>query len=156
MSSTEGPGRRLSALAIAASLLVGCVGSIDDAEPYFAAAASGTCAAEDAPSILASSCGGEGCHGPSEPAVGLDLVSSGLAGRLVGVTASADGECAERPLIDPAEPGASLLGAKTSTAPPCGSRMPLAGSFLSRAEQACLEEWIAAQAAAGTPDAGAP
>ncbi|HJL20005.1 MAG TPA: hypothetical protein RMH99_30350 [Sandaracinaceae bacterium LLY-WYZ-13_1] len=154
MSSTDRLVRRASIPIALAALLGGCVGSIDDAEPFFAAAASGTCTADDAPSILASSCGGEGCHGPSESAVGLDLVSSGLAGRLVGVSGSADGECNDHVLIDPDDPAASLLSAKTSTAPPCGSRMPLAGAFLSRAEQACLEDWVRMQAMAGGPDGG--
>ena len=71
----------------------------------------------------------------------LDLVSPGLASRVVGVVAKG---CSVM-LADPADPEGSLIYQKLSPTPPCGAPMPLARPPLSRAEVACVLAWIAAQ-----------
>ena len=155
-ATLEGLGAIL-ALSVGASAVAGCVGSIDDPEPFFTEAAAPDCAASDIPQLLERRCATEGCHDSTDRASGLVLEGSGLAASLVGRASDADGDCADRLLIDPDDPTESLLAEKVSTAPTCGSRMPLAGSFLSRGERSCLADWIAAAARSGAaprPDAG--
>lgn len=137
--------------------LCGCVGSIDDPEPFFTEAAAPDCTASDVPLILERRCATAGCHDSTDQASNLVLEASGLEAALVGVAADPDGACADRMLIDPASPTESLLAEKVGTSPTCGGRMPLAGSFLSRGERSCLADWIASAArTAGPPgDAGA-
>ena len=140
-----------------ALLTVGCVGSIDDPEPFFTEAAAPDCTASDIPLILERRCATAGCHDSTDQASDLVLEARGLEPGLVGVMADPDGACAERMLIDPSDPAGSLLAEKVGTSPTCGGRMPLAGSFLSRGERSCLADWIAGAArTAGPPqDAGA-
>lgn len=140
-----------------ALLLCGCVGSIDDPEPFFTEAAAPDCTASDVPLILERRCATAGCHDSADQASNLVLEASGLEAALVGIPADPDGACADRMLIDPSAPGESLLAEKVGTSPTCGGRMPLAGSFLSRGERSCLADWIASAARSGGPpgDAGA-
>jgi hypothetical protein len=91
--------------------------------------------------IFQAQCGSSGCHGALAPQEGLDLVSAGVAARVVGVAGQ---ECSGT-LADPAMPEASLLYTKLSANPPCGAQMPLARPPLSGADTACLLAWIAAQ-----------
>ena len=91
--------------------------------------------------IFVPKCGSAICHGGSAPQQGLDLVSAGVAARVVGVTAKG---CAVT-LADPDDPEASLLYTKLAPNPPCGSQMPLAALPLGDAEAACVLEWIAGQ-----------
>jgi hypothetical protein len=141
-------------LAICAlSLIVGCPGTLADKELYEAAldgsrgpngadgsADAGPCG-DVVARIFVPNCGGSGCHGINAPQQDLDLVSPGLASRVVGVTAKG---CSV-PLADPADPEGSLIYQKLSPTPPCGAPMPLARPPLGRAEAACVLEWIAAQ-----------
>lgn len=91
--------------------------------------------------IFVPSCGGTGCHGAVAPQQDLDLVSPGVAARVVGVPAKA---CLQT-LADPANPEQSLLYQKLAIKPPCGAQMPLARPTLSSADVACVLGWIAAQ-----------
>ncbi|HET7542203.1 MAG TPA: hypothetical protein VFK05_20185 [Polyangiaceae bacterium] len=91
--------------------------------------------------IFVPSCGGTGCHGAIGPQQDLDLVSAGVAERVVGVSGLG---CAI-PLADPQDPEASLIYRKLSPTPPCGSPMPLARPALSDEDVACVLAWIAAQ-----------
>lgn len=91
--------------------------------------------------IFVPSCGGTGCHGATGPQQDLDLVSPGVAGRVVGVL----GIGCSAVLADPANPEASLIYQKLSPTPPCGSPMPLARPALSDDDVACVLTWIAAQ-----------
>jgi len=91
--------------------------------------------------IFVPSCGGTGCHGSIAAQQDLDLVSPGVAARVVGVT----GTGCVATLADPANPEASLLYQKLSATPPCGSPMPLARPALSDDDVACVLAWIAAQ-----------
>jgi len=91
--------------------------------------------------IFVPSCGGTGCHGATAPQQDLDLVSPGVAARVVGVL----GLGCSATLADPSDPQASLIYQKLSPTPPCGSPMPLARPALSDEDAACVLAWIAAQ-----------
>jgi hypothetical protein len=91
--------------------------------------------------IFVPSCGGTGCHGATGAQQDLDLVSPGVAARVVGVS----GIGCSATLADPANPEASLIYQKLSPTPPCGSPMPLARPALSDDDVACVLAWIAAQ-----------
>jgi hypothetical protein len=145
---------RLLALG-ALCLLAGCPGTLRDKELYEAAldgaagskGADGSAGADAGPCgdvvarIFVPTCGGTSCHGADAPQQGLDLVSPGLASRVVGVAAKG---CAVM-LADPADPEGSLIYQKLSPTPPCGAPMPLARPPVSRADAACVLAWIAAQ-----------
>jgi hypothetical protein len=134
-------------------LLAGCPGTLADKALYEAAldGAGGPNGAEGGADagpcgdvvarIFVPTCGGTACHGTNAPQQDLDLVSPGLASRVVGVTAKG---CAVM-LADPADPEGSLIYQKLSPTPPCGAPMPLARPPLSRADAACVLAWIAAQ-----------
>ena len=156
-------------LALSALLLGGCPGTLDDKARFLVDAGSaGTGSSDvdggvDASStdagseagpgadagpcadvvarIFVPSCGGTGCHGPVAPQQDLDLVSPGVAARVVGIAGIG---CAST-LADPANPEASLIYQKLSPVPPCGSPMPLARPALSDEDAACVLAWIAAQ-----------
>ena len=143
-------------LAVGALILTaGCPGTLADKELYEAAldagrgpdGADGGGGADAGPCgdvvarIFVPTCGGTSCHGTSAPQQDLDLVSPGLASRVVGVTAKG---CSVM-LANPADPESSLIYQKLSPTPPCGAPMPLARPPLSRAEVACVLAWIAAQ-----------
>jgi hypothetical protein len=139
-----GLGVAVSAL----SLLAGCPGKLDDKgrflvdlEPPDASDAdAGPCG--DVPTrIFVKSCGDTGCHGATGSQQGLDLVSPGVASRVVGVQAKA----CQGTLADPDNPEGSLLYTKLAAKPACGSQMPLARPALSSADAACVLGWIASQ-----------
>jgi hypothetical protein len=139
----------------ALSFLAGCPGTLADKELYEAAldgagrpnGADGAAGADRGPCgdvvarIFVPTCGGTSCHGTQAPQQDLDLVTPGVASRVVGVAAKG---CSVM-LADPANPEASLIYQKLSPTPPCGSPMPLARPPLSRADAACVLTWIAAQ-----------
>ncbi|HKO50202.1 MAG TPA: hypothetical protein VJV79_20870 [Polyangiaceae bacterium] len=146
-------------IGLSASLLTGCPGTLDDKQRFLAAAgAGGVSVADDAGAdadagpdlgpcgdvvarIFVPSCSGTGCHDATGPQQDLDLVSPGVAARVVGVS----GIGCPSILADPANPEASLLYQKLLPTPPCGSPMPLARPILSDEDIACVLTWIAAQ-----------
>lgn len=131
--------------------LVGCPGKLRDPGRFTDAGADGGGGSPSCPDvpteILAMKCAGGTCHSGATPAVGLDLVSPGVAARVVGKMAS---EC-KGALVDPAAPDSSILYQKISGTM-CGTRMPL-GTPLADAEIACVKEWIAAQTPSGSTSA---
>jgi hypothetical protein len=105
--------------------------------------------------IIAPRCGqAAGCHNEMSPAQGLDLVSPGVAQRLVGVTNM--GGCRVRPLVMAEDrTGAGLLIDKLrGSVANCGAQMPSGGTAFTRQEVDCVRAWVAEIAAAGAPDAG--
>lgn len=159
----------LLVLAVAALVLSGCPGTLEDKERFLvdaghaghtgsaggSAASGGEAAAAGKTNsdldagpcgdvvtrIFVPSCGGTGCHDAKGPQQDLDLVSPGVAARVVGVP----GIGCTATLADPSDPEASLLYQKLSPTPPCGSPMPLARPALSDEDVACVLAWIAAQ-----------
>lgn len=128
----------------------GCPGTLHDKERFLtdAALAGDADAGENlgpcgdvVTRIFVPSCGGTNCHGAMAPQQGLDLVSPGVAARVVGVS----GTGCTGTLAEPADPTSSLLYTKLAPRPSCGSQMPLARPPLSDADAACILAWIAAQ-----------
>jgi hypothetical protein len=135
----------LKALVVASSIplvalgLAGCPGSLEDPERF--ALADGSACLDVPTTLLGAKCAtGAGCHVAEAPGGDLDLVSPGLAARLVDVPASST--CGGTLLVDSSDPEASLLYQKVLDSAPCGSRMPLGGAPLVDVERACLLEWI--------------
>jgi hypothetical protein len=93
--------------------------------------------------IFVPTCGGTACHSATAPQQDLDLVSPGVATRLVGVQAK---QCLQA-LVDPANPEQSLLYQKLLPKPACGAPMPLARPPLSSADVAGVLAGITANAA---------
>lgn len=93
--------------------------------------------------VFSMHCGTAACHG--DGATQVDLVSPGVAARLVGQQAGAAGMCAGRVFVS-ADGSESLLLDKLSDAPPCGSKMPLVGAALADAELKCVMDWVASLA----------
>jgi hypothetical protein len=86
--------------------------------------------------LLAQRCGG--CHGAGKPAKGLDLVTPGLAARVVGVKST----CMDRPLLQDGMPVTGMLLDKVEgPVAGCGAQMPFGAPPLSASERACLAEW---------------
>jgi hypothetical protein len=139
----------------ALSFIAGCPPTLADKELYEAAldaaagrnGAEGGAGADAGPCgdivarIFVPTCGGTACHGANAPQQDLDLVSPGVASRVVGVV----GKGCSVALADPADPEGSLIYQKLLPSPPCGAPMPLARPPLSRADAACVLAWIAAQ-----------
>ena len=132
-------------------LLGGCPGKLRDPDRFTDAGkgGGGGSSCPDVPTeILAMKCAGSSCHSGATPALGLDLVTEGVAARLVGKEAV---EC-KGALADPAAPEDSILYQKIAGVT-CGTRMPL-GSPLADTEIACVKEWIAAQTPIPTTSTG--
>ncbi|MEO8901971.1 MAG: hypothetical protein ABI488_08890 [Polyangiaceae bacterium] len=151
---------RLLAVAAALAFLAGCPGTLSDKERFLVDAGdqdTGDADANNGPCgdvvarIFVPSCGGTGCHSAMAPQQGLDLVSPGVASRVVGVIAKG---CPVA-IADPANPTGSLIYQKLSPSPPCGSPMPLARPPLSDADATCVFNWIVAQGAPGGGSGGA-
>jgi hypothetical protein len=100
----------------------------------------------DALSILAAKCGT--CHGEVSPTKGLDLVTPGVAKRLVGIQST----CYSRAFLDlKAGPVSGyFLDKLEGPVENCGEIMPFAAPPLSADEKSCLVEW-AGRAVARVP-----
>ena len=138
------------AVAIGASL-VGCPGSLDDPDRFVDGGTSTGCT--DATPILQKNCLGSGCHNATDKFSDLDLETPGVVGRYKGVKAKGGASL----LVDPSTPSESAIAAKTKSPVPFGAQMPLGGTKLTAAEQACIVTWITKELAT-TPgtDSGAP
>ncbi|HEY1695657.1 MAG TPA: malectin [Polyangiaceae bacterium] len=153
----------LAATVVAALAWSGCAGTLTDPAAFTdspAEAGAGEDAAagpeasddsavggcQDVPSLFAASCAGTGCHDSVSKAQALDLVSPGVASRLVGVHATEGAGL----LIDPSNPSASVVYTKLLASPPFGARMPT-GSTLDDATIGCVYDWVAAQANLAAP-----
>ena len=81
-----------------------------------------------------------GCHGGVVPAEGLDLRVGAGYDDLVGVPS---GQCGDRMLVEPGEPGASYLLDKVRGVDLCaGTKMPKVGPGLSAAQITAISQWI--------------
>lgn len=121
---------------LVSALLAGCAGELEDPDRF----PPPECFVRDfqAPrDLFAARCAGSGCHGSDMPAANLDLVSSGVAGRLLDTS----GVCSGR-LIDTASVSRSLLLDKVSVVPRCGQAMPVDAPPLTDQEAACLKVWV--------------
>lgn len=96
--------------------------------------------------LMAARCGGSVCHGAEAPAAGLDLVSPGIAERMIDVPSTQE-SCGGAILLVPGDPDASLLFEKLLPSPSCGAQMPLAQAAFDDGEIACVREWIAGMSA---------
>ncbi len=140
----------------------GCPGSLDNKADFLdgGLTSSGTSASTgsgvvdpcgDVPAdILATSCGGNGCHGVKAPQNGLDLESPGVATRVVGVAA----KLCPGILAKPSDPANSVIYTKLLADNTCGARMPLAKPALSQQEMDCVKTWIGNQASGTSTGAG--
>ena len=129
----------------------GCPASLDDPSRFFGAldGDGGKAECPDIPtSLFIPVCATAGCHNPTDKAgaQGLDLESPGLNGRLVGIHATGGAGL----LIDPVQPGQSVLYTKLGFSPPYGVRMPFGKQPLDDATIACVLAWIEEN----VPDAG--
>ena len=155
-AARAGLGRKLEraalgAIAVGAIALLasGCPGTLADKLAFIENDA-GSCG--DVPTTLFQpTCAASGCHSAVNPAGQLDLESPDVASRLVDKPAN--GLCSGT-LADPLNPTKSVLYLKLTSAPPCGSRMPLGATPLADSEMACVKSWIAEQMIPGTGGGG--
>lgn len=137
-----------------AALLVGCAPGLSDPSRF---EGDEVCDFDVQEELLIPRCATSGCHGAYQPAAGLEVVTGGLAERLMRTEATT---CVGRPLIDRENPSASYLLARVGHAPRCGDapvdRMPLVGEPLTEREITCLTQWVEAAATAGEPGGAAP
>lgn len=117
------------ATALGVTALVACPGTLDRSR-----FTSGGVVC-DVPERFVTSCAGGTCHSPGSGLV--DLVSPGLADRLVGPSA-----CMGAPLADPDDPTGSVLYRKLAGEPACGSKMPLGQPAFTADDLACVSAFI--------------
>jgi hypothetical protein len=120
-----------------------CAGKLQDRERFeflLDASLKIVPAPDCATTLFKSKCSESICHGPGAPQV--DLVSDGVAERLIGQPSSDTGMCKGKTLISTSEASSSLLLQKIGDSPPCGSKMPLGGASLTSAESMCLQDWV--------------
>lgn len=93
-------------------------------------------------SILQANCGQSGCHGEGSMLGSTFAASEADARSFIGrsgvLTCASEG-----PLIDPTNPGDSVIVLKMSDDPPCGNYMPPSGMFLPDDDVECVTNWIA-------------
>lgn len=149
----------IAAFAIGVSL-AGCPGELDD-EARFRVDGGGTPTnCDDAMPIFKASCLGSGCHNATDKYSDLDLETPGVVARYKGVKAKGGG--GTHSLIDDTAPEKSAIYTKTKTPAPFGLVMPMTGTKLTAAEQACIASWIKkeletagpADTGGGDPDTG--
>lgn len=93
--------------------------------------------------IFAPSCGTSGCHDAVSKAQNLDLVTAGVAMRLVNRPST---EVTMLMLASPMNPDQSYLMTKlTAAMPPVGARMPFLLPALSASQIQCVRAWITSQ-----------
>ena len=119
------------AIAIALAGASACAGELENPERFAA------CPPGDVEQLFQQRCGD--CHGATEPEAMLDLVSPGVADRLIGVP-SGTALCEGWTLIEPST-GQHLLLDKLGDSS-CGSRMPLALNEFSAIETECVRRWV--------------
>jgi hypothetical protein len=90
--------------------------------------------------VIAKKCTGGACHDNDAPAAQLNLLSEGIADRLMNRASSG---CADHVLVVAGDPSQSYLMQKLGSAPACGAQMPMGGPPLSAEEQSCISGWIA-------------
>lgn len=123
--------------------LTACPGSLEDpdrfeeVEPPVPLCAGGVDPVDD---ILIPKCGDAVCHAAGAmPAGGLDVVTPGLADRLLDVPAIG---CLDRTLVSTTSTAKSVLIDRVQDSPECGTRMPLLRPALTQAERTCLSAYV--------------
>jgi len=139
----------LGLLASGSVIVAGCPGRLDDIDRY-KPKPPGAFVCPDTLETFVARCGQDVCHGSTNPAASLDLVSPGVAERVVGGAAKGCGGA----LVDFDDPEASLFYTKLAEpTPSCGLRMPLGGAAFTEDELGCVKTWIASLEPV-EPDAG--
>lgn len=94
---------------------------------------------EDPAAFVRDTCGMEGCHVPGNLLGTVDLVSPGVAERLIDQdTLMCEGEL----LVDSNDPARSFLLDKMNAIPRCGAQMPFLGVPLNARERACVTAFV--------------
>lgn len=127
-------------LALCAALLTGgCAGELNDPDAFIGGTEPEL---KDAETILAESCGTNGCHDDVAMQSNLDLLSPGVESRVVGVGTAEGTGCGGRTLVVAGEPSNSYLLDKILFVPgTCGGPMPIIGS-LEPDEVETIRQWI--------------
>jgi hypothetical protein len=95
--------------------------------------------------VLMLRCNGDQCHGSATASAGgLSNFASSLdaAKSFVGKQSAQCGAKDNAELLDPENPGASLIISKVSGTSSCGAQMPLNSATLTVNELNCLKDWI--------------
>lgn len=121
-------------------LLAACPGSLENPERFLAGTGGGGTCPDIEADLFPNRCGTAGCHNATDQAAELDLVSPGVASRLVGVAGT--DSCDNTVLLDPNDVPNSLMVTKLQPNPSCGNIMPLIGTPLSDEETACLVAYL--------------
>ncbi len=137
-------------LSLAFVVISGCPAELANPERF---GESAECPGTDVEQLFIDSCGGVGCHGATDPVVGLDLESPNVADRLIGVNSTAIGCEAEQFIVPGDVEGSYLLAKVRGDFGICGARMPLARTLDPR-DIDCIRLWIAEVDGAG--DGGVP
>jgi hypothetical protein len=156
------PFRRVAVSVGLLATLAGCAGEIDPSlipgaggsgNPLGQAGTGGTVTACDAPTmVFKASCAVPGCHAANTTGgAGLDLVSAGVAARLLGqgpssntAAGAACGAAGKPYLVANSNPATGLLMDKMDSATTtCGTTMALLGQLTS-AQLSCLSSWATA------------
>jgi hypothetical protein len=142
--------RLLGVLVVGGSSLVlsGCPGELDPALLTGTGGTGGPMVCDGA-ALMVAKCTQAGCHGSNGPQAGLDLLTAGVAARLVGKPSNAtlNPICASntKPYLDTgSNPATGFLLDKLMATPPCGSVMPEIPGPLGQADLNCMNEWAAA------------
>jgi hypothetical protein len=129
--------RRLVVGLVALSVFSGCPGDLVDPDRFLTGrdgGGGGGCTIDVEQAIFAPKCGTAGCHDMTTAAQGLDLVSTGVKGRLRTQTATCTSAVGQKM-------GTFMLN-KVSASPSCGGPMPLGGTTLTSAEVSCLNSYL--------------
>jgi hypothetical protein len=93
--------------------------------------------------LFSDKCGQSICHGGAMPQAGLDLISNGVAMRLVGKSSAVSGACKGKTLVA-ADGSGGLLLDKLSATPSCGGSMPVGATpgSIQGADLTCIKDWV--------------
>ncbi len=149
--------RRASTLSLAlvALGLSGCPGKLDNLQQFIGGGEGGvpTCNIPGASvelQLIRPRCASGGCHNRADHAADLDLVSPGIAQRLIDRPSS----CMNKPLINGAMRDQSYLLEKLGSSPGCGRQMPLGAPAFTADELACARVWVNSLNPDNIPDGG--
>jgi hypothetical protein len=132
---------RALTLILVGSTLASCAAGLENPERF------AECNPGRVEQIFMAKCGA--CHGAVEPDAFLDLVSPGVASRVIGISSTTEA-CEGRTIVETTEQPHLLLD-KIGGQPSCGARMPLGLQALSATEVECVRRWIDDALAGGTP-----
>ncbi len=93
-------------------------------------------------SILQTNCGQSSCHGEGSN-LGTTFAASEAEARTYAGRSGTLSCASQGPLIDPDNPGESIIVHKMSDDPPCGTFVPPSGILLPDDDVECVTNWIA-------------